>query len=71
MQLVYSASVLEQNHLMVMAAPRGTENGNAVFDIWCTYGPELLQDFSMAHLKELLWGATGFVASDLRRLQPN
>lgn len=39
MQLLCSASVLQQNQLMVMAAPRGPENGSAVCS---TFRPETI-----------------------------
>lgn len=55
MQLLYSASVLEQSQLMVVAAPKGTENGNSVCLIFGVHmDQKLVEDFPMAHLKDLL-----------------
>lgn len=68
MQPLYSVSMLEQSQLMVMAAPRDTENGNAVCLIFGVHMyQKLLEHFSMAHLRDLLLGTkVGFMTSDLR-----
>lgn len=50
-----------------MAAPRGTGYGNAVCLVFgIPMDQKVLQDSSMAHLKDLLLDAAGFMASDLR-----
>lgn len=60
MQLLCSASVLEQN--MVMTALRSLKNGNTVCLIFGIHmDQKLLQDFSMACLKDLLLSAAVFM----------
>lgn len=50
-----------------MAAPGGTGNGNAVCLIFVvSMDQKLLQQLSLANLKDLLLGTAGFMDSDLR-----
>lgn len=69
MQLLYSASVLEQNQLIANGCTwggAGNGNGNVCLRFDVSMNQKLLQELSPANLKDLLLDATGFMDSDLR-----